>query len=237
MAAIRTSSLFPCIRCLLLPAVVLAALAGAAGAATFSDAAFVPADWSTTVEVLNLGGSVTTSQVTSGGNPGMFRRVDNGLASAIGQPFSNSVFGFHARAGALYDTSGQGVISAIDYSEDAFRFSGSGVQANGIALRQGGVIYYGPASLTPATPGVWQPYSWTHLTALDFDALAPGVQHPDFSTTGPMIEFGFYRSNSTSVGGDGGTVSGGIDNWRVILLTPVAAERGSWGRLKMLYGR
>jgi opacity protein-like surface antigen len=221
---------------LLLVSIVSAA--PAASAATFSDATFNNADWTVTVEVLNLGGSVNGSQVTTGGNPGAFRRINNVLNSAAGQPFSNSVFGFHARAGATWNPGIQGAITSLAYEEDAYRYSGSGVQANGIALRQGGVIYYGPASLTPSTTGVWQHYAWSGLTAGDFDAVAPGVQNPDFSSAGGPIQFGFYRSNSTSVGGSGGTVSGGIDNWAVTVeqgATPAAGT--SWGRIKAEHRR
>lgn len=216
----------------------LALGASAPGAATFSDGTFAPADWSVAVQGLNLGGSVNASQVASGGNPGLFRRIDNVLNSAIGQPFSNSVFGFHAYAPAVWNPSVDGTIVTLDYSEDAFRFAGSGVQANGIALRQGGVIYYGPSSVTPSTTGVWQPYSWTALVAANFDALPAGVQNPDFTATGGPIEFGFFRANSTSVGGGGSTVSGGIDNWSVTIHPAVTSTRRStWGRVKALYAR
>jgi len=209
--------------------------AGAAAAATFSDTQFVPADWTTTVEVLNLGGTVTPSQVATGGNTGAFRRINNNLASAAGQGFSNTVMGFHAKAGATWNPSTQGAIGSLDYAEDAFRFSGSGVQANGIALRQGGVIFYGPSSVTPSTVGVWQGYSWLGILPTQFDALAAGVQNPDFSATGGLIEFGFFRGNSTSVGGGGGTVSGGIDNWQVTVGLATPTHVTTWGRVKAMY--
>lgn len=215
---------------------LLASLAGPASAVTFSDATFTPADWTVTVETLNLGGSVSVSQVATGGNPGAFRRINDVLASALGQGFSNSVFGFHARNGATWTPSVQGAIAALAYSEDAYRYAGSGVQANGVALRQGGVIYYGPGSVTPGTTGVWQNYAWTGLTAANFDALAPGVQNPDFSLAGGPIQFGFYRANSTSVGGSGATISGGIDNWNVTIdLGAVPAFPSTWGRVKGSY--
>lgn len=201
-------------------------------AATFSDTQFLPADWTITTETLNLGGSVTASQVTTGGNPGAFRRINDVLASATGQPFSNSVFGSHARAGATWSPAVQGQIAALAYQEDAYRYAGSGVQANGIALRQGGVIYYGPGSVTPGTTGVWANYAWSGLTATSFDALAPGVQNPDFSPSGGVIQFGFYRANSTSVGGGAATISGGIDNWNVTIEQATPAAVTTWGRIK-----
>jgi hypothetical protein len=224
--------------CLMVLVALGASFAGSARAATFSDGAFVPADWTVTTEVLNLGGTVNPSQVGSGGNPTAFRQIDDVLNSTGGGPFSNSVFGFHARVAALWNPAVDGPIVSLDYSEDAYRFAGSGVQANGIALRQGGVIYYGPGSVTPATTGVWQPYAWAGLVASNFDALAPGVQNPDFSAAGGTIQFGFFRANSTSTGGGGGTASGGIDNWSVTIHPVVTSTvRSTWGRVKALYGR
>ncbi len=224
------------------PAIVLllslgfvAAMPAAVPAVTFTDSEFADADWTVTVETINLGGSVSGFHLASGGSPAAFRRIDNTLNSASGQPFSNTVLGFHARNSATWNPSIQGEIASLDYSEDAFRLSGSGQQANGIALRQGGVIYYGPASLTPATPGAWQAAGWSSLTASSFDALAAGTQNPSF-TSGGTIEFGFYRSNSTSVGGGGSVVSGGIDNWTVtLILGPTSVTRSTWGRVKVLY--
>ncbi len=220
---------------LLAAALVLAAATARAQTVTFSDGTFASADWSTTTETLNLGGTVTATSIASGGSPGSYREIDNTLNSAIGQPFSNSVFGFHANANAIFRPAIDGPISSIDYSEASIRLSSTGgVQACAIALRQNGVIYYGPGFLNPTTVGVWATTSQTGLTAANFDALAPGVQNPDFSSGGAPIQFGFSRSNSTSVGGGGGTTNGGIDNWSVTVhydhATPAVGV--SWGALK-----
>lgn len=222
-------------------AVVLALVAALVSPAmaqttTFSDATFLDADWTITVEVLNLGGSVTGNQVASGGSPGAYRRIVNTLNSAAGQPFSNTVFGFHQRAGAVFNPATSGPISTIDYSESSIRLA-AGVQACAPALKQNGVIYYGPGFLTPSTLNVWVPTSQTGLTAAMFDAAAPGMQNPDFSAGGAPIQFGFARSNSTSVGGDGSSLFGGIDNWTVSVhynsATPT--RPASWGSLKAGY--
>jgi len=219
----------------LLPTLASAALAQTT---TFTDGTFLNADWSVTTEVLNLGGTVSASQIASGGSPGTYRRIINTLASAIGQGFSNTVFGFHARAGALYSPLVSGAIASIDYSESSIRLV-NGVQACGVALIQGGVIYYGPGFLTPTTFNVWVVTSQTGLTATSFDALAPGVQTPDFTVTGAPIQFGFYRANSTSVGGDASSTTGGIDNWSVSVHYDAAttAQKPSWGTVKASYSR
>ena len=222
-------------------AVVLALLAAFAPPAlaqttTFSDATFLDADWTVTVEVINLGGTATGNQVASGGTSGPYRRIVNTLNSAAGFGFANTVYGFHQRAGALFNPATSGPISSIDYSESSIRLVG-GVQACGVALKQSGVIYYGPGFLTPTPFNLWAPTTQTGLTAAMFDALAPGVQTPDFSVGGAPIQLGFYRANSTSVGGDGGSTTGGIDDWVVSVhydgATP--ARVTSWGSLKASY--
>jgi len=207
-----------------------------ASTVTFQDGTFTDAQWTTTVEVLNGGGSVNAFQVASGGNPTEFRRIENTLNSAIGTGVSNTVYGFHRFAGGVYDPATGGPILAINYAEDSQRIAG-GVQACGLAVRQAGVIYYGPAFLTPTAFGTWATTTQTGLLAGQFDALAPGVQNPDFSVAGAPLEFGFFRANSTSVGGGGGTTHGGIDNWTVALTVDgaVATTASSWGGVKALF--
>lgn len=207
-----------------------------ASTVTFQDGTFTNAQWTTTVEVLNGGGSVNAFEVASGGNPTAFRRIENTLNSAIGTGVSNTVYGFHRFAGGVYDPATGGPILAINYAEDSQRIAG-GVQACGLAVRQAGVIYYGLAFLTPTAFGTWATTTQTGLLAGQFDTLAPGVQNPDFSVAGAPLEFGFWRGNSTSVGGGGGTTHGGIDNWTVTLTVDgaVATTASSWGGVKALF--
>jgi hypothetical protein len=217
---------------------LLAALAPSAHAqsTTFTDGTFSDVDWSVTVETLNLGGTAAGAQVATGGNPGSWRQIDNTLNSAVGQSFSNTVYDFHAKAGATFSPASYGPITSIDYAESSLRTAGA-QQACGLALRQNGVIYYGPAFLNPAAFNAWAPNSQTGLAASTFDALAAGTQNPNFGIGAPPVQFGFYRANSTSVGGAGGTTSGGIDDWSVVVhfngATALAAT--SWGRVKGLY--
>jgi hypothetical protein len=203
---------------------------------TFTDFTFLNADWTLTNETLNLGGTATASQVASGGDFGPYRQITNTLNSAAGFGFSNTLYGYHERAGAIFDPPTTGQISTIDYQDSSIRLAG-GQQACGVALRQAGVIYYGAGFISPALVGVWTPAGTSGLTAANFDALAPGVQNPDFSVTAPAIQFGFYRANSTSVGGAGGATQGGIDNWTVTVHYDAATptKSTSWGRLKALY--
>ena len=68
-------------------------------------------------------------------------------------------------------------------------------------------------------------------------AVAPGTQNPNFSASGAPIQFGFYRSNSTSVGGNGMATYGGIDNWSVTVRYDAAtpARSATWGSVKAGY--
>ncbi len=227
--------------CVALTGLLLGLTLAAAGSAfastvTLQDGTFANAQWSTTVEILNGGGSVSAFQVASGGNPTAFRRVENTLNSAIGTGVSNTVYGFHRFSGGVYDPAMGGPILAITYAEDSQRISG-GVQACGLAVRQAGVTYYGPAFLTPTPFGTWVTTTQTGLVAGQFDALAPGVQNPDFSLAGAPLEFGFWRGNSTSTGGGGGTTYGAIDNWTVTLTVDaaVATSAETWGGVKAMF--
>jgi hypothetical protein len=218
-------------------ALIAASTTAFAQAVSFSDNVFKPVDWTITNEVLNLGGSATGTQIGIGGTSGSYRQIVNTLNSAVGFGFSNTLYGFHAKAGATFDPSTSGPITSIDYSESSLRPTGSGQQACGLALMQGGTIYYGTAFLTPSTFDHWAPTSQLGLTAANFDALAPGVQNPNFTVTGGPIQFGFFRANSTSVGGGGGNVTGGIDDWfmKIQYNSAVPAHSTSWGRIKRMY--
>ncbi|OGF17786.1 MAG: hypothetical protein A2W00_05930 [Candidatus Eisenbacteria bacterium RBG_16_71_46] len=220
-------------------AVLLLSVPPARAASTaFSDGVFVNSDWTLVIEGLNGGGTASGFQSLTGGNPVEYRRVNNTTNSAIGTGVSNTVFGAHFRSGAVFNPGVGGALLSVDFSAATIRVAG-GVQAYGLALRQGGVIYYGPGFLNPTAFGTWTTTTQTGLVAANFDAAAPGVQTPDFGVTGGPIEFGFSSANSTSVGGGGGTTQGGIDNWSVTLQydRATAVDAVSWGRLKHLYWR
>lgn len=215
---------------------VLVPASSIAATVVFSDGTFTNANWTVTSENLNLGGSGSGTQTATGGNPGSYRRCTNTLNSALSQPFSNTVYVFHKVSGATYTPSVTGPIVSLDYIQDSMRITG-GQQAYGLALKQGGVVYYGPLFVNPVTFNVWANTSQTTLIATNFDAAAAGVQNPDFSGTGGAIELGFVCANSTSVGGAGFTTVGGIDNWKVTITSaePVAVEPTTLGKVKALY--
>lgn len=221
---------------LTLAALLAAAPVAAQSVQTFSDTDFANPDWTLTIAGINGGGTVSAFQVASGGVTGSFRRVENTMNSAIGTGLSNTVYGFHFFTAATFNPSVSGAILSLDLSLATERIS-SGQQAYGLVVRQGGVAYLGPVFLNPAAFNTWATTSQPGLTATSFDAVAPGVQNPNFTVTGGPIEFGFLSGNSTSVGGGGGTTVGGADNWTVTVHydAATAATASTWGRVKALY--
>jgi len=210
----------------------LAPVGALAVTATFSDGTFLNSDWTTTVEIKDGGGTATAAQVASGGNPGSFRQVNISLNSSVGSQ-NNGVWSSHRLNGATFTPSVSGPIVSISYSESSVKI-GAYVQACGMAIRQGGVIYYGPSFLDTNS---WANTTQPSLTAASFDALPAGVQNPNFGASGGAIEFGFYRSNSTGVGYFGYSTQGGIDNWSVAVTYDgvIATEPSTWGKVKALY--
>jgi hypothetical protein len=180
----------------------------------FSDGTFLDAEWTTSVFATGLGGSGGAAQASTGGNPDFFRAISITLV----QPTSTTgsrVDVVSIKPTALYDPSSQAGITYVDYSEDAILLDGSGNgHALTIALEQAGVIYAGlPRLVSPDL--VWTAKSIPGLVATDFIAISGGSGTPDFSTSGAVIAFGFWRAFSSPTGSSGGTRIGGIDNWMV----------------------
>ena len=70
----------------------------------FSDGNFTPGTWTTSKLIGN--GSVSASQITSGGNPGDYLRVDF-------TAFSDTQAAFHSLNAATYNPSAQGAIALV----------------------------------------------------------------------------------------------------------------------------
>jgi len=196
-----------------------------AGPVAFSDGTFADADWQLILEPHGGGGTVVASQQSSGGNLGEYRYITN----TVYGPAGSTIFGFHEKISATYDPQTQGAIDSISYSEDSIMFCGYGEgQATGPALMQDGKIFYGFLPLPPHYLMSNQ-LSWTHqtLTSLPADSFylsGPvwmGSEHPDFSSLGDPIVFGFFRSNGSA--GGGYTIIAGIDNWSITVNPAVPA--------------
>ncbi len=192
----------------------------------FFDGTFNNANWPFTV--FTNGGTASATQQLTGGNPLAFFRIVNTTPNAAPNAFGQ-VFPVFRRLGATYNPQTQGAIASIDYAEDSILIDGSGDGLGaGPALVQNGKSYIGPEHVTPSF--LWTHFTNTNLKASDFDRLLPvsqwsanaatitdPTQHPDFSANGVPIQFGFWRGNTTGLGGSGGSQIGGIDNWTVTI--------------------
>jgi hypothetical protein len=189
---------------------------GATGNTTiFDDADLDDSFWDLYEHISGSGGTTGGGHLQTGGVGNTdYRRVVLTVNGGGGQ-----VAHFAMRRDATYTPSGDGQIFSITYSEDAIHFSGGGPQYGSPALRQNGKLYaLVPGSGAFATSEqLWTPKSLTGVTQDQFRTLDSATDHPDFSATGTRIEFGYMRLSSTSGGDAGGTVTGGIDNWHLVL--------------------
>lgn len=172
-----------------------------AATVVFEDKDFFQSNWTVVHYFTNDGSSVTGAQQSTGGNPGSYRNVTNTLWSSTGP---QSVYGFHLRrTGFVYDPNAQGAIASASYQID---FKDSGLLSIGQrfepALRQNGQIYSLLTSLDTSVSTNWitsaqldlhaEDFGWVNPCTLETDARL----HPDFSTGGAPINFGFATSNA-----------------------------------------
>jgi hypothetical protein len=189
-------------------------------ATVFSDGTFLQSDWDYAVYTLGNGETQNYSQVLSGGNPNSYLYLENTVTT----PYS-SVLGVFLKKGATYDPSVSGPISSIDYSEDSIKFSGPDYgdgEASMLVIKQGDKLYFhNPYFKTQFSE--WTSQSRCGLTSADFwlidlDTLYfIETSNPDFSSTGELLTFGLSRANSADYHQGGYTITGGIDNWQVIV--------------------
>ena len=202
-------------------AVLFTATLPARATVEFYDGTFNLDDWQTADYYWGNGGSITLTQINSGGNPGQFLEIDHFLQSGA----TNSVvYGLHTRNGATYTPSVQGEITAVDFSINYQNLQTTGMgQGFAFALRQDGNIYHVFQSLSGTVPG-WQQDMHLGLQETSFGLMTPIETtfiidfnyHPDFSPTGSQIEFGlatWNASGSTSL-----TEIVGYDNWTVTVI-------------------
>jgi hypothetical protein len=212
-------------------AIAVTSLAGSAQAVVFFDGVFNNADWTlTTITNANgVGSAANGLQIPVGGNPLQYRRIRHNLV--VSGP-GGAVIGLHMRNTFSYNPGG-GAISVINYSEDSINFvnqAGNG-QGSGLVIFQSGNYYVqrSPILVMPyATFNTWQPNSAPGLIASDFWRIDNSLNlfsgsNPDFSTSGGVMQFGFWRGNS---GNFGYQTDCGIDNWRVDIV-PVPGPAGS----------
>jgi hypothetical protein len=218
-------------RVMLLPValvLLLAPMRTEASVVTFYDGTFNPSDWSVDAfEKLN-GGSANASQALSGGNPGEYYRIINTVNSGA---VNSAVYGLYLKPTASYTPSTQGAIISGSLSIDTQMFAGFGLgEATRTLLQQDGKLFIRIGSRIDANNvGSWLTQGQT-FEQNDFQLISSATVnssgplftdpliHPDFTSTGSTIIFGFSSANSTT-GTDGYRIDAGYDNWRITLNT------------------
>lgn len=160
--------------------------------------------------------SSATVSVQNGGNPDIFRQSVNRIS------YGDRVLSGGKNSTYIFNPQSSGPISTIDFKADFIQSSGGDITGGYIIIEQNGVVYYSEKYIA------FDRSNWTNrelkgLTALDFDSNPnigiPGNsngQHPDFTSAGQPMTFGYVLTNG------GGTSSGytavsGIDNWSVTI--------------------
>ena len=178
--------------------------------ATWTDGTFNPGDWTSTKIFDSTPGAAATTTSTSqpsGGNPGAYRSTSHTWSNG-------GLVVAHLNALALHTPSTEPVYS-VDFSADLNHLTAGtigGAVAVRVAVFQGGAYYAGPT--INVFSGSWSNYAQTGLVATDFTLLfGGGSVHPDFSSTGNPLQFGYMTANSASGGPTTKTI--GVDNWTV----------------------
>lgn len=187
------------------------------------DGTFSDANWSAIKILDDTAGQAATfsvGQSASGGNPDTFRLTthDYGVGNIIVA---------HLYGGAVYTPTAQGSIESISFAYDvrAFQVGVSAAIAYYPLVFQGGVYYV--SRIDVATRNSWEPFAQNGLKSSDFGKAAAidGPPHPDFSSSGSPLQFGFVTSNGTRFGA--GHTESGIDNWSVTITPgPTCPELG-----------
>ncbi len=162
---------------------------------TISDGTMSASEWSTELFLTRgLVGSVTATQLATGGNPGFCWRVFQSLSDDTG------LTAVHTYAPACYDPADSGGIQTIDFAIDYQWVASdppppvSGEQRFGLAANQGANTFVAAGALTGMNTN-WQSHLQTGITSANF-VLKSGSGTLDLSANAPPITFGFYTSNN-----------------------------------------
>lgn len=199
---------------------------------TFTDTEFANVDWEYVILAQTaIAKGAVDGQVTPGGNPGAYRQ-HRLWSETTTTPFGSQFVNIANFSAFTYDPSSSGALLSFDIGYDIGGIASTFTGATGVGffrpyLRQNGLIFSfvgpGPAVADTAPPGVWNSFTHTSTSNLDWADVALSAARPDFSPTGSTIEFG-YRTAVTvvcgaSAGCTGVSWTSGLDNYRVQLTT------------------
>jgi hypothetical protein len=201
----------------LLPVLALA-LVPCRAATVFTDSTFTLSNYTQTLYTNNTataGATYSVTQNTGFGNPAPSLQFD--VSWTVDTTFT--IFDGLINSNFTYNPS-TAAISTIDFSLDRYVTftSGTVILSNALAnalLEQGGNFYSDSITGPAFSEGTWQTVSAAGLTASSFCLYSfttntlDCTQHPDFSTAGGVISFGFR----TGLGHSNALGTGTYDNY------------------------
>lgn len=174
-------------------------------AQTISDGTFNDLDWTLITASSGNGGSVSASQVATGGNPLKFRSVTDTVIAA--GSIASIVHGYHISPLLSHSFQDGGAINSLDFSFDFKTVAGTQVGV-GVLIKQSGNFFLG--GYTIVSGDAWQTRTVTNLHLGDFNRLGAGTL--DFTATAAPITLGFFTANSQNPFGPGYQATVHIDN-------------------------
>jgi hypothetical protein len=162
--------------------------------------------------------SFSATQALSGGNPGSYWHVSHSYGPRT-VTSSATISLAHLNSSFTWNPSIQGALNSLSFgfSADVIDDGQSDAVGLGVVLLQNGT-YFTKIIGSPSQAVSWINYSIIDAIAADFTS---GMNVPDFSTNGSMINFGFFTANGTALGSATNTVTA-IDNVSLALdVTPI----------------
>lgn len=193
---------------------LLAPMSAHAMVISISDTEFQNSDWSITEltdTTPNNSAAFTGTQVSSGGNPGNYRRLTNEMNT----PTASSIAAGHLYLGLGFDPGEDGHFASLSFSFDGISdpASPSGAVAYQLLAEQNGNFFRAPASFIAVISGTgWQNNALSGVTASDF-VLHSGTGSLDLTDSGSLVRFGIFTSNGSA--GEPSINIGGFDNFNV----------------------
>jgi len=192
-------------------------------AQTFSDVDFHEADWeaykirflSNQLVETNAAGTFSVRQNPTGGRPGAFREITIDVVNypvAVANMQKAAVWSL-AVQGALYRVSFVFFARSVPPDVSAIGFSP--------ILSQDGFFYRSDSGYLPVSDQWGYADFFQNLEATAWDRADGQPGHPDFSTNGAPLQFGYLAIAHAPAGQ---SVTSGLDDW-LVRLTPVSEPR------------
>ncbi len=190
--------------------------------------------WDISTVTFGNGGTATSTLLPADGNPDACRQIDIDINNA---PINmrSGVLSVHVNTSATYDPAVDGQIDLVCYSVWGNEGEKGVVARMRVSpvVRQNGALYITRLGAFVGDSAIdgWTFFSDVNtqdqfvevdpsdsLDGLDLDS------HPDFSSDGSSIEFGFAARNNTGISGGGAMRSVRIDNWQLTLISGVCDD-------------